>query len=100
MDSKGKFRCSLALLDPYTKQLIELEHLKIRDILNKKHNHPMNVKKLSKDARARIDILKIEEETLFQLDLQTPVRLWGFFEDNIFYCLWLDQMHEVYVSDN
>ena len=99
MDDSGKFACSLKALDPYTSQLVKLEGLKIRDLLNRnRHNHPISLDKLSRTAQERIRILDIDEETLFQPDLKTPVRLWGVLEQNIFHILWLDPTHEVYPS--
>lgn len=97
MDKQGKFKCTLCLLEPYTEKLVALEGVTIDNILKKKHNHPMNTDKLSRDAKARVDVLNIEEETLFQLDIGTPARIWGILEGNIFHIVWLDRNHEVYL---
>ena len=96
MDRHGKFRCSLNLLEQFVDQLIALEQIKIGDLLNRNHNHPMGVEKLSREAKARLDALHFDEETLYQLALNTSARLWGVLEGNIFYIVWLDPEHEVY----
>ena len=54
MDRSGKFKCTLASLEEYTQQLIRLENIKIKDLLAKQHNHPINAQKLSDEARTRL----------------------------------------------
>lgn len=98
MDDGGKFKCTLKLLAGFTNELIKLEGKTVSQLMQKAHNHPMAVGKLSSEAKARLEILNLEEETLFQLDLKTPARLWGILEHNIFYILWLDPTHDVYIA--
>ena len=62
MDTGGKFRCSLKLLDEYSKQLTNLEGISIANILAKQHNHPLGVNKLSVEAQARLDALILQSE--------------------------------------
>ena len=99
MDSGGKFRCSLKSLHDYTRELLRLEGKTVEELMGKEHNHPMPIAKLSREARARIEILNLDEQTLFQLDLKTPARLWGILEHNIFHIIWLDKKHEVYICE-
>lgn len=99
MDGAGKFKCSLSALYPYTNELLRLEGKTVEELMEKAHNHPMPIAKLSREAKARIKALNLDEQTLFQLDLKTPARLWGVLEHNIFHIIWLDKNHEVYICD-
>lgn len=99
MDGAGKFKCSLSELHPYTKELLRLEGKTVEELMEKAHNHPMSTAKLSREAKARIKVLNLDEQTLVQLDLKTPARLWGVLEHNIFHIIWLDKKHEVYICD-
>ena len=96
MDSSGSFKCSLADLQKYQKELSGLEKYTVRQVLEKEHNHPLPYSKISETAKNRLNALNLDFETLFQLNLGTPVRLWGFFDQNIFQILWLDPDHKVY----
>lgn len=98
MDSGGKFKCSLKALNEYTTELLRLEGKTVEELMGKEHNHPMPIAKLSREARDRIEVLNLDEQTLFQLDLKTPARLWGILEHNIFHIIWLDKNHEVYIT--
>lgn len=98
MDKGGKFKCTLALLNEFSSELIKLEGKTVDELMSKKHNHPMSAGKLSSEAKARMEILNLDEETLFQLDLKTPARLWGILEHNIFHIIWLDPEHGVYTG--
>lgn len=97
MDDGGKFKCTLQLLHDYATELIKLEGKTKNELMQRSHNHPMSIDKLSREAKARLDVLNLEVETLFQLDLKTPARLWGLFEHNIFHVIWLDKEHKVYI---
>lgn len=97
MDKSGKFRCSLKELHTYTEELLRLEGKTVEELMDREHNHPMPIAKLSREARDRIEVLNLDEQTLFQLDLKTPARLWGILEHNIFHIVWLDKNHEVYI---
>lgn len=98
MDAGGKFRCSLKALNEYITELLRLEGKTVEELMDKEHNHPMPTSKLSREARERMDVLNLDEQTLFQLDLKTPARLWGVLEHNIFHIIWLDKNHEVYLT--
>lgn len=99
MDDGGKFKCTLKALHDYIHELLRLEGKTVDELMGKEHNHPMPIAKLSKAAKARIEALNLDEQTLFQLDLKTPARLWGILEHNIFHIIWLDINHEVYISN-
>ena len=96
MDNSGSFKCSLTDLQKYQKELSDLEKYTVRQVLDKEHNHSMPYSKISETAKKRLNALNLDFETLFQLNLGTPVRLWGVFDQNIFQILWLDPDHKVY----
>lgn len=96
MDPGGKFACSLKKLDEFVKKLVAFEGKTIEQIMSLDHNHPLSTKKLSSIAKNRVEALRLDSETLYQLNLGTPVRLWGILEHNIFHVIWLDREHAVY----
>lgn len=96
MDSGGKFKCTLKMLHDYARELVKLEEKTVSQLMEQAHNHPMATSKLSDIARARITALSLDIETIHQLDLKTPARLWGVLEHNIFHIIWLDPDHGVY----
>ena len=96
MDNSGSFKCFLTDHQKYQKELSDLEKYTVRQGLDKGHNHSMPYSKISETAKKRLNALNLDFETLFQLNLGTPVRLWGVFDQNIFQILWLDPDHKVY----
>lgn len=98
MDVGGSFSCSLADLHQYQAALADLERYTVSQVLQIKHNHPLPYSKMSDAAQKRLDALNLDIETLYQLNLGTPVRIWGVFDQNIFQILWLDPEHKVYKS--
>jgi len=97
MDTKGCFRCSLQLLHDYHDKLVKIEGKTKSELLQGNHNHPLALSKISRVAQARVTELRIEDETIYQLNIGTPARLWGIWEHNIFHILWLDPEHKVYL---
>lgn len=97
MDSGGKGKCSLKHLHDYIDRVCFYEKRTRREIENTPHCHPCAVEKLSKVAQERIRTLNLDETTLFQLDFNTPCRLWGVWDENIFDVIWLDREHDFYV---
>lgn len=63
---------------------------------NKSHYVPVN--KLSSNAINRINDIRLEEDSLFSLRIQSDVRLWGIIEpkNGCFYIIWFDPEHQVY----
>jgi hypothetical protein len=62
-------------------------------------NHPMPVEKIEDEAKARLsEIGRDEFETLFQLNVRGGIRLWGIRDRQIFYLLWYDPKHTVYIQ--
>lgn len=102
MDRNGDWCCDWKTLEGYHDRLIRQEGRSIRELFirgqsnNNTSNHRMPKSKLCERAQNRLNKLKIEDEALHQIDLGTPVRLWGILEHNIFHVLWLDTNHQVY----
>jgi hypothetical protein len=61
--------------------------------------HPMPVDKIEQDAQDRLRSLGRDEfETLFQLNVRGGIRLWGIRDRQIFYLIWYDPNHSVYIQ--
>lgn len=61
--------------------------------------HPMPVVKIEKAAQDRLRELGREDfETLFQLNVRGGIRLWGIRDRAIFYLMWFDPDHTVYIQ--
>lgn len=98
MDKGGKFKCDFKSLHNHETAVLNLEGKTIKQLMEKNHNHPLAIDKLSPVAKARMRVLNLDIETIYQLDLRTPARLWGILEHNIFHVIWLDPNHLVYPS--
>lgn len=62
-------------------------------------NHPMPVGNVERSARDRLlAIGRGEYETLIQLNVRGGIRLWGIRDRQIFYLLWYDPEHTVYIQ--
>ena len=58
-----------------------------------KHNHPIDIYKLNKVARDRLNELHIDSESLISLRILATHRLYGYMEDSTFCALWFDDKH-------
>lgn len=77
-------------------KLISFEQRKWSDIVSdKKHNHWIDCKELSKEAQNRLSEIKLYYDSLFSLRLTGTLRLFGYIENGIFYIIWYDPNHEV-----
>ncbi len=67
--------------------------------LNKKKHHSVKCSKLTKPARDRLKVIKLDDtEKLFSLYFRAKLRLYGIRHGNVFYILWLDINHGVFHS--
>ncbi len=64
-------------------------------IHSKKQNHHISVNELIKDARNRLEELKVYEDELFSLRLDGTTRLYGILQDGVFNIIWYDCNHEI-----
>ncbi len=59
-------------------------------------SHPIEVYKLIKVARDRLEELKLDDfDELYSLRLTGTQRLWGIRDRNVFRALWWDPEHEI-----
>ena len=58
-----------------------------------KQNHSIDVEKLNKAARNRLDMMQLEAEAIVSLRLQGAHRLYGYRIGSVFYVLWYDKDH-------
>ena len=96
IDRRGPFKFTFKELNYYLKEIIKFEKMTKEMIVNKGHSHPIPVSKLQNKERMRLKELDLHNASLFQLDIKTPARLFGFFTKNLFNIIWLDKKHEVY----
>ena len=62
---------------------------------NQHHNHSVEVSKLDKRARKRLEELGVEVDELFRFRLNGTQRVWGIRDREVFYILWWDPNHEI-----
>ena len=96
MDDGGCAKCTLKELHGFSNRLFKYEGLTKNEVGSLAHCHPIAVDKLTSVGKARVEAKSLEEETLYQLDLGTPVRLFGVWEGNIFHAIFLDKEHKFY----
>ena len=58
-----------------------------------KQNHSIDAEKLNKLARERLDMMRIEAQSIVSLRLQGTHRLYGYRIGSVFYILWYDKDH-------
>lgn len=84
----------LLFWDEILPRLRNWEKCRWKDILSDKtHNHPIDVKKLNKCARARLSALHIEAEAIYSLRLNGTHRIYGLINKGVFNILWFDTDH-------
>ncbi len=59
------------------------------------NNHFIDVSDLSKQARDRLEELKIYDEKIFSLRLKGKLRIFGILTNGVFKIIWRDDNHEV-----
>ncbi len=71
-----------------------------RDSRGQKH-HYQHVDSIDADARKRLSILKLEDDTdwLYRFRLGNKQRLWGFRKQGVFQAIWWDPRHTVYPTE-
>lgn len=77
-------------------KLVEFESMTWEKIKGK-HHHYLSVESLSKDARKRLEELKLDDfrESIFSFSLAGKPRLVGYVVGNVFHVLWWDPEHLV-----
>lgn len=106
-DSVGpKFKdtndCNTGILDSFN-ALKEFESQGWKKIIQDKSNHPMEIKKIATEAQKRWKHLGLSEfsDMLYQFHCQKlgqKQRLWGIKMKNVFFPIWWDPNHKIYVT--
>ena len=74
-----------------------LESMTWTEVERDRHNHPIEVRFLCKDAQDRLLALKLETvDSLYQLHITQKARIWGARNGPLLELIWWDPNHEVY----
>ena len=77
-------------------RLQDYETMTWDEILHRDSCHDMEVSKLCAEAQRRLFQIHSDIDTLHQLDMEQPCRLWGYRDRQILYLIWHDPNHNVY----
>jgi len=77
-------------------RLQDYETMTWNEILRRDHCHDMEVGRLCRKAQQRLLETRRDIDTLHQLDMERPCRLWGYRDRQILYLIWHDPKHTVY----
>lgn len=77
-------------------RLQDYETMTWDEVLRRDSCHDMEASKLSPAAQRRLLQILPDIDTLHQLDMKQPCRLWGYRDRQILYLIWHDPKHTVY----
>ncbi len=77
-------------------RLQDYETMTWGEVLRRDSCHDMEASKLSPAAQRRLLQILPDIDTLHQLDMKQPCRLWGYRDRQILYLIWHDPKHTVY----
>jgi len=77
-------------------RLQDCETMTWNEVLRRDSCHDMEASKLSPAAQRRLLQILPDIDTLHQLDMKQPCRLWGYRDRQILYLIWHDPKHTVY----
>jgi hypothetical protein len=97
----GRNTIALAVLwDEIFEKLKNYESMTWADIVgDKKRNHSVPVANLIKQARDRLEEIRIEVDELFRFRLTGKMRVWGVRVGEVFHILWWDPDHVICPSE-
>ena len=79
-------------------RLHDFEQSTWADLEKRKSCHPMPVENIEDKAQQRLyEICGDEIDSLYQVDINQQCRLWGYRDRTIFYLIWHDPKHSVYL---
>lgn len=93
-----EWRCTFKRLNKFSKRLLSFEGKSFKDIEaepGSSHSWP-NTEKLHEELQQLIAKWNIDQESLWQLELDGRTRLFGVRHHNIFKVMWLDLNHRAY----
>ena len=77
-------------------RLQDYETMTWDEVLRRDSCHDMEASRLSQEAQRRLLQILPEIDTLHQLDMKQPCRLWGYRDRQVLYLIWHDPHHTVY----
>jgi len=77
-------------------RLQDYETMTWDEVLRRDSCHDMEASKLSPAAQQRLLQILPDIDTLHQLDMKQPCRLWGYRDRQVLYLIWHDPKHTVY----
>ena len=77
-------------------RLQDYETMTWNDVTQRPSCHPMEVSRICPAAKRRLQETHPDIDTLHQIDMQQPCRLWGYRDKQILYIIWYDPHHSVY----
>ena len=77
-------------------RLQDYETMTWNEITQRKSCHPLEVRKICPAAKRRLQEIHPDIDTLHQIDMRQPCRLWGYRDRQILYIIWHDPNHSVY----
>lgn len=83
------FQCLLPRLQDY-------ETMTWNEITQRVSCHAMEVSRICPAAKRRLQEMNLDIDTLHQIDMRQPCRLWGYRDKQILYIIWHDPNHSVY----
>jgi len=77
-------------------RLQDYETMTWNDILRRDSCHDWVVSEICASAQRRLQEIRPDIDTLHQIDMKRPCRLWGYRDRHILYLIWHDPQHTVY----
>jgi len=77
-------------------RLQDYETMTWNEITQRPSCHPIEVNRICSAAKRRLKGMHPDIDTLHQIDMQQPCRLWGYRDRQTLYIIWHDPNHSVY----
>lgn len=77
-------------------RLQDYETMTWSDILRRDSCHDLVVSEICARAQRRLQETQLDIDTLHQIDMKQPCRLWGYRDRQILFLIWHDPRHTVY----
>lgn len=77
-------------------RLQDYETMTWNEVTQRRSCHPMEVRKICQAAKRRLQEMHPDIDTIHQIDMRQPCRLWGYRDRQILYIIWHDEHHSVY----
>lgn len=77
-------------------RLQDYETMTWNEITQRTSCHPIGVSRICSAAKRRLQEIHPDIDTLHQIDMRQPCRLWGYRDRQTLYIIWHDPNHSVY----